>query len=148
MLDNFKFWAGMLLASFLLATTNIFILEGITEIKIDWLYRNIINWAAIFIYVTKVERGRPKFIQNACEIIGGLISDLFRFIFVAINILMIFAGPALSIIGFFYWLWLSYEIGSFWMFVVGITPLAIITIPIGAWSIFFGAPDWVLNIFG
>ena len=55
----------------------------------------------------------------------------------------------LSGIGSLYWLWIAIQIGSFSMFVVGIIPITIIiTGPVGAWSILFGVPDWIYDIFG
>jgi hypothetical protein len=51
-------------------------------------------------------------------------------------------------LGGLYWLWMAVQIGSFGMFVVGIFPLtAVLTAPIGAWSLLFGLPDWIYNIF-
>ena len=52
-------------------------------------------------------------------------------------------------IGDLYWLWMSIQIGSFWMFVCGILPFtAVFASPIGAYSLLFGVPDWILNTFG
>ena len=75
-------------------------------------------------------------------------NDLFRLFLWFIHLLSIFAPSILGILGFFYWLWMAIKIGSFWMFVVGISPLAFMTVPVGAWSFFFGMPDWVGNMFG
>ena len=52
-------------------------------------------------------------------------------------------------VGSLYWLWIAIQIGSFTMFIVGVFPLSIIvTAPVGAWSILFGVPNWVINTFG
>ena len=52
-------------------------------------------------------------------------------------------------IGSLYWLWMSIQLGSFWMFVLGIAgPIIIITGPIGGYSLIFGTPNWILNTFG
>lgn len=52
-------------------------------------------------------------------------------------------------IGDLYWLWISIQIGSFVMFILGmIPPLVIVTGPVGAYSILFGVPDWVFSWFG
>jgi len=53
-------------------------------------------------------------------------------------------------IGGLYWLWIAIQIGSFIMFVVGAFPITamLIAAPVGAWSILFGVPYWVTNIFG
>ena len=147
MLDSFKWWIGLFFVGFIIPAINIFVLEE-QKIEINVLYRYMLNTAVYFIYSILVERGRPKFVQkfvqNACD----LISDLSQQALALIYLLVSFAFPVLGIIGFFYWLWMSINIGSFWMFIVGITPFVIITVPVGAWSLFFGIPDWVVNIFG
>ena len=52
-------------------------------------------------------------------------------------------------IGELYWLWISIQIGSFWMFVFGLAgPLIIIAAPVGAYGLLFGMPQWVFNLFG
>lgn len=63
---------------------------------------------------------------------------------------MAFMGLFILIgLGDLYWLWMSIELGSFMMFVAGLFPLFfIVTGPVGAWSLLFGAPDWVVNMFG
>ncbi len=56
--------------------------------------------------------------------------------------------PALGI-GGLYWLWLSIQFGSFVMFALGLLgPVAIITAPIGFYSLLFGPPAWLLALFG
>jgi len=68
-----------------------------------------------------------------------------------------FLGGTLAIVlyalwglGGLYWLWMSIQIGSFLMFVVGIFPPSTIFVaaPVGAYSLLFGVPDWVLRVFG
>lgn len=53
-------------------------------------------------------------------------------------------------IGGIYWLWMAIQLGSFFMFFVGLFPITAVFLasPVGAWSLLFGAPDWVLNFFG
>lgn len=52
-------------------------------------------------------------------------------------------------IGGLYWLWVSIQIGSFFMFLVGVFPVTLpVTGPVGAWMMFFGPPDWILRLFG
>ena len=52
-------------------------------------------------------------------------------------------------IGSIYWLWISIQVGSFWMFLLGIAgPFVILTGPIGAYSLMFGTPIWIFNTFG
>jgi len=52
-------------------------------------------------------------------------------------------------IGCLYWLWLAIQLGSFGMFVIGMLPPAwVITGPLGAWSLLFGVPSWLIGTFG
>lgn len=53
-------------------------------------------------------------------------------------------------IGSLYWLWIAIQLGSFLMFVLGVFPITTIflAMPVGAWSLLFGVPDWVINVFG
>ena len=147
MLDRFKWWIGCFLATSIGPAIKVFVLDDM-EIQIKYFYRYLFNLIVLAGYTIIVERGRPKFMQVACEYLVGLIGDLIKWVFAFTSILINFGGPLLAIIGFFHWFWMSAKIGSFWMFVAGITPLAIITVPVGAWSLFFGIPDWVVNIFG
>jgi len=51
-------------------------------------------------------------------------------------------------IGELYWIWMSFKIGSFWMFVLGLFPLTMIpTAIVGVYSLIFGMPDWVFRWF-
>ena len=63
---------------------------------------------------------------------------------------MAFMGLFILIgLGDLYWLWMSIQLGSFIMFVAGMFPLFfIVTGPVGAGSLLFGVPDWVINMFG
>ena len=52
------------------------------------------------------------------------------------------------IVGEIYWIWMSIQLGSFFMFFIGIAgPTMLFTAPVGAWSFFFGIPNWVINFF-
>jgi hypothetical protein len=52
-------------------------------------------------------------------------------------------------VGAIYWLWIAIQLGSFTMFFLGVAgPFAILTAPIGLWSLMFGTPMWVINLFG
>lgn len=53
-------------------------------------------------------------------------------------------------IGSLYWLWIAIQLGSFLMFVLGVFPITtiLLAMPVGAWSLLFGVPDWVINVFG
>lgn len=60
-----------------------------------------------------------------------------------------FAMYALIAVGGLYWLWMAIQLGSFWMFALGIVPFAfIVTVPVGSYSLLFGIPDWVYSTFG
>lgn len=52
-------------------------------------------------------------------------------------------------VGGIYWLWMAIMMKSFFMFLLGVFPLtAMLTAPIGAWSLLFGVPNWVFGFFG
>lgn len=52
-------------------------------------------------------------------------------------------------IGELYWLWMSFQIGSFWMFVFGfVPPTMFIAMLTGAYGVIFGLPAWVYSFFG
>ena len=52
-------------------------------------------------------------------------------------------------VGSIYWLWLSFQLGSFWMFFLGLAgPTIIFTGPVGTYSLIFGPPDWLIRTFG
>lgn len=62
---------------------------------------------------------------------------------------LFFVIYGLLAIGGFYWLWMAIQLGSFWMFIVGVFPLSfLVTVPVGAYSLIFGMPDWVISFFG
>lgn len=52
-------------------------------------------------------------------------------------------------LGNLYWLFLSVQLGSFWMFILGIMPPSILVTGFtGAYALFFEVPNWVLGAFG
>jgi len=52
-------------------------------------------------------------------------------------------------LGGLYWMWIAIQVGSFWMFVVGMIPPAWpVTCIVGVYSLAFGVPHWVFNWFG
>ncbi len=66
----------------------------------------------------------------------------------AMGLIMVVVFGLLSL-GGLYWLWIAIQIGSFFMFIVGVFPLCfIVTAPVGAYSILFGVPNWVFVMFG
>ena len=66
----------------------------------------------------------------------------------AMGLIMVAVIGLLSL-GGLYWLWIAVQIGSFFMFVVGVFPLFyIVTAPVGAYSFLFGVPNWVFAMFG
>ncbi len=64
---------------------------------------------------------------------------------------LIFYGGGFFVfgIGTIYWIWMSIQLSSFWMFFLGLAgPAVMITGPIGAYSIIFGVPNWIIDTFG
>lgn len=61
-----------------------------------------------------------------------------------------FAGfMILFFLGEMYWLWMSFKIGSFWMFFLGFTPpTMLVASVVGAYGLIFGLPQWVFQLFG
>lgn len=52
-------------------------------------------------------------------------------------------------LGNLYWLFLSVQLGSFWMFMLGVMPPSILVTGFtGAYSLLFEVPNWVLSAFG
>ena len=73
--------------------------------------------------------------------IGELVASVMGMAFLPLYILIV--------LGDLYWLWMAIRLGSFMMFLAGMfPPLFIVTCPVGAWSLLFGAPDWVMHLFG
>ena len=52
--------------------------------------------------------------------------------------------------GYLYWIYLSFKLGSFWMFLVAAFPPTglIIATPVGFWSMVSDTPSWVYSVFG
>lgn len=79
-----------------------------------------------------------QLIEAFIKIVLGAVTGLFVILF----------GIALPV-GGLYWMWIAIQIGSFWMFVLGIIPPAWpITSTVGIYSLLFGAPHWVFTWFG
>lgn len=58
------------------------------------------------------------------------------------------AFGALVGLGYLYWLWMAIQWGNFWMFVVGfLPPFMVLAGSLGAWSLLFGVPEWVVEMF-
>ena len=52
-------------------------------------------------------------------------------------------------LGGLYWIWMAIHLGSFFMFFLGLAgPFALLTAPIGMYSLIFGMPDWIRSVFG
>jgi len=61
----------------------------------------------------------------------------------------VYGGIILFMIGNLYWLWLSFEMGSFVMFIIGVIhPAFLFAGVIGAWALVFGVPVWLERMFG
>jgi hypothetical protein len=77
------------------------------------------------------------------------IKDFFTSVFGAAGGIVMFGLMFLMPIGGLYWLWMAIQLGSFWMFAIGLLgPTILFTAPIGAYSLVFGIPAWVLSTFG
>ena len=62
---------------------------------------------------------------------------------------LVFCLMALLPIGELYWLWMAFQLSSFWMFAMAFFPPTIlVAAPVGAYSLIFGIPDWVIYRFG
>ena len=63
--------------------------------------------------------------------------------------LALYALYMLLLVGGVYWLWIAIQLKSFTMFLVGLFPLFyIVTAPVGAYSLVFHTPQWVISWFG
>ncbi len=121
---------------------------------IIWLFCSLLA----IVWLLKYQYGmlRVKLIDTDWEVVdtvkskrgGGMLrklSDLatgtLGFLFIGMYIL--FA------VGELYWLWMSFQIGSFGMFVIGlIPPFMLIAMVVGAYGLVFGMPAWVYSFFG
>jgi len=54
---------------------------------------------------------------------------------------------SLGAVGWFYWFFMAYLLGSPMMFVANFF-LIFLTAPVGLYSLFFGIPEWVIYLFG
>ena len=79
----------------------------------------------------------------------GAIKALFTGIFGASAGIVALILAVSYTVGSIYWLWLSIQLGSFWMFFIGIAgPTVIFTGLVGTYALIFGPPDWLINTFG
>ena len=63
-------------------------------------------------------------------------------------VLLAYAVMLFLMVGDLYWLWTAIQLGSFWMFVLGLVPpFVVVGTVVGAWSLFFGVPEWVFSMF-
>jgi hypothetical protein len=78
---------------------------------------------------------------NMFKKLSELTTGALGFVFIGIYILLA--------VGELYWLWMSFQIGSFGMFLVGmIPPFIILAMFVGAYGLIFGLPSWVYSFFG
>ncbi len=50
-------------------------------------------------------------------------------------------------VGWAWWMWMAIHLGSFGMFVFGLAgPVALVAALLGAWSLLFGMPVWLLHM--
>lgn len=68
----------------------------------------------------------------------------------AINNTSALRGELLSwllVLGAFYWIWLSVQLGSTVMLLAGLYPVTILlTAPLGVFSLVFGTPSWLVAL--
>ena len=76
------------------------------------------------------------------------IKSFFHSMFSAMGGVMLIVLYFSMSVGMLYWLWMAIDLGSFLMFLVLFSPLLILTGPIGIFSLVFGTPDWIVNLFG
>tara|TARA_Y100000588_G_C13664075_1_gene673342 strand:+ start:430 stop:627 length:198 start_codon:yes stop_codon:yes gene_type:complete len=65
--------------------------------------------------------------------------------------MQLLAIPLVVILGLgdLYWIWMAIQLGSFWMFVIGVMgPVAFLTGAVGVWSFFFEPPTFIYEWFG
>lgn len=92
------------------------------------------DWELI---TTTDEKGDANMFKKLSELTTGALG----FSFIGLYILL---G-----VGELYWLWMSFQIGSFGMFLVGmIPPFIIVAMFVGAYGLVFGLPTWVYSFFG
>ncbi|MBL6934090.1 MAG: maltose ABC transporter permease [Alphaproteobacteria bacterium] len=74
------------------------------------------------------------------------IKDFFGYLFGSAVGLALMGSMSL---GMAYWVWMAIQLGSFLMFAaLFFPPTMIIAAPTGLYSFIFGAPEWVINMFG
>ncbi len=91
-------------------------------------------------------------ITLASYVEGGIqvqaVGALFKVILGLVGGLVALALGIIFPVGGLYWMWVAIQIGSFWMFVLGVIPPAWpVTSIVGAYSLLFGVPHWVFNWF-
>ena len=53
----------------------------------------------------------------------------------------------LLVLGALYWIWMSVQLGSTVMHLAGLYPVTILlTAPLGAFSLLFGTPSWLVSL--
>ena len=53
----------------------------------------------------------------------------------------------LLVLGALYWIWMSVQLGSTVMLLVGLYPVTVLlTAPLGVYSLIFGTPSWLLAL--
>lgn len=77
------------------------------------------------------------------------IKELFMALFgFAFSGVMGLFGSFFLIMGPLYWIWIAIQISSWWMFVLGFClPLIPVMAIIGIYSLLFGVPEWIFNVF-
>ena len=59
---------------------------------------------------------------------------------------MSFVISMLGFVGWVYWMWMAIQFGNFWMFLFAfLGPAGLIAALLGAWSLLFGVPAWLVS---
>ena len=76
-------------------------------------------------------------------------SNIIESIIETVGGVLMFCLMALLPIGWLYWFWMAVQLGSFGMFAMAFFPPTIlVAAPVGAYSLIFEIPDWVIYRFG
>lgn len=65
----------------------------------------------------------------------------------AVGVSVVIAMQISWLVGYLYWIWMSIQLDSFWMFFWG-TAFIVVTPFVGIYALFFGIPGWVVYLWG
>jgi hypothetical protein len=118
-----------------------FVACGIGTILLLGIYSGPVSIIASLIVLSLFKKEDDNPLKDALMIFPAIAASGIGFIF--------FALYGVLAVGGLYWFWLAIQLKSFAMFVMGMFPLTwIVTAPVGAYSLIFNTPEWVINTFG